>query len=842
MTTPAGDPEQTLRVDSGAVFTARAASEGQFAPGTIVAGRYRIASLLGSGGMGEVYRAEDTKLGQTVALKFLPARLARDPLLLGRLHEEVRLGRQVAHPNVCRIYDIGEADGAHFVAMEYVDGEDLSRLLKRIGRLAHDKAVDIARGIAAGLAAAHGKGILHRDLKPANIMIDSRGDARIMDFGLALGTGDTDGTISGTPAYMAPEQVAGEPATVQSDVYALGLVMYELFTGKRAHHARTLNERVRDITSDITTPSALIREIDPAVERIILRCLANDPSQRPHSAREVITALPGDDPLQAALAAGETPSPRIVAAAGTEGSLGRVAAWGVLAVVLGSLAFVVAGKRLFGVSAYAQLGKSPAVLVERTETTLRTLGIPAQPFTTFGYDLQSEYLAWLLTDRSRPLPDRLRNAPPLITFRTIEGARPQPPGAEEVMQRPGTTVTHVDGEGRLFSLTAVPAGPWPERPLTWKPLLAAADLDPRTLTPAKTRLVPATGSDVHVAWSGLARDGTTPIHVEAAAWRGTPVFLRISGPWEKASPDAIPFAGRNVQIVAATVFSSVIFIGLLLAWRNVRLRRGDRGSAIRAAGLILVLELVAGLLGAHHQPSGLYEVGLLRRVLADALFWSGLACLLYLALEPYVRRRWPELLISSTRLLNGNYRDPMVGRDVLMGLVAGLVHTALIVAALWLASSRGGATLPVTGNLLALNGARFGAAQIAAACASGAIQGFVIVVVLATLGMLLRRRLLAALTTGLLFLAAYYAVGAGITVWNVTMTAVLVAIVARYGLIAAMVAQASFHAIFEYPLFTTTDWHSIALLPVLLVAALAIWAFRTSLGAQSAFGAVAFDE
>src|ERR1044071_444994 len=243
MTTSSPDQAATAVRDPGARHVARSSARvEQFAPGTIIAGRYRIAGLLGAGGMGEVYRAEDIKLDQTVALKFLPARLARDPVLLSRLHDEVRLGRQITHPNVCRIYDIAEADGAHFVAMEFVDGEDLSRLLRRIGRLAHDKAIDIARGIAAGLMAAHAKGILHRDLKPANVMLDSHGDARIMDFGLALAAGEDDGTISGTPAYMAPEQVEGKPATVQSDLYALGLVMYELFTGKRAN-----------VTGDTTT-------------------------------------------------------------------------------------------------------------------------------------------------------------------------------------------------------------------------------------------------------------------------------------------------------------------------------------------------------------------------------------------------------------------------------------------------------------------------------------------------------------------------------------------------------------------------------------------------------------
>lgn len=214
----------------------------QFAPGSLVAGRYRIVSLLGSGGMGEVYRADDMKLGQQVALKFLPAAFAHDLAQLDLLHEEVRLGRQVAHPNVCRVYDIGEWDGAHFVAMEYVDGEDLARLLQRIGRLSHDKAVEIARGLAAGLAAAHAKGILHRDLKPANIMIDGRGEPRITDFGLAMTSEESAGSkiVAGTPAYMAPEQLEGKPASVQSDLYALGLILYETFTGRRARIGRTV--------------------------------------------------------------------------------------------------------------------------------------------------------------------------------------------------------------------------------------------------------------------------------------------------------------------------------------------------------------------------------------------------------------------------------------------------------------------------------------------------------------------------------------------------------------------------------------------------------------------------
>jgi serine/threonine-protein kinase len=153
--------------------------------GTILAGRYRIVGLLGRGGMGEVYRADDLTLGQPVALKFLPVPAASDAAALARFHNEVRTARQVSHPNVCRIHDLGDSDGEPFLTMEYVDGEDLASLLRRIGRLPADKAIESARQLCAGLAAAHDIGVLHRDLKPANVMLDGRGVVKITDFGLA---------------------------------------------------------------------------------------------------------------------------------------------------------------------------------------------------------------------------------------------------------------------------------------------------------------------------------------------------------------------------------------------------------------------------------------------------------------------------------------------------------------------------------------------------------------------------------------------------------------------------------------------------------------------------------
>ena len=176
------------RVSAGTASQAAAATSsphGRFVPGTLISGRYRIVSILGKGGMGEVYRADDLTLGQSVALKFLPISLSGDPDAVNRFRNEVRVARLVSHPNVCRVHDLGEVQGQFFLSMEYIDGEDLASLLRRIGRLPDDKALEIARKLCAGLAAAHEKGILHRDLKPGNVMLDARGQVLLTDFGLS---------------------------------------------------------------------------------------------------------------------------------------------------------------------------------------------------------------------------------------------------------------------------------------------------------------------------------------------------------------------------------------------------------------------------------------------------------------------------------------------------------------------------------------------------------------------------------------------------------------------------------------------------------------------------------
>jgi len=318
-----------------------------------LASRYRIIERVGQGGMGEVYHADDLTLDQAVALKFLPEELSRTPKALARLRSEVRMARQISHPNLCRVYDIGEAEGFQFLSMEYIQGEDLRSLLRRIGRLPEDKAVEIAAQLASGLAAAHDEGVLHRDLKPANVMIDERGQARITDFGLAAaaGTVESQDIRSGTPAYMAPEQWAGEEVTERSDIFSLGLVLYELFTGQRAFDDRTRDE--------LTPPSSIVANFDPAVEKLILQCLSEDPARRPPSAASVRAAIPGRDQLAVAVARGETPAPALVAEAGDYAGVAPAVAWTCLVAVVVALAGTVWLRGQTRLAQIVPLPKSP---------------------------------------------------------------------------------------------------------------------------------------------------------------------------------------------------------------------------------------------------------------------------------------------------------------------------------------------------------------------------------------------------------------------------------------------------------------------------------------------------
>jgi tetratricopeptide (TPR) repeat protein len=265
-------------------------------PGTTFADRYEVLGALGCGGMGEVYRVLDREIGEEVALKLLRAEITLDPRLVERFRNELKFARRITHPNVCRVYHFGEHAGAYYITMELVAGEDLTSLLRRSGPLEATKVVAIARQVCAGLAEAHRHEVVHRDLKPQNVMIDRQGRVRVMDFGIArhLGTaGMTEtGMIVGTPEYMAPEQIDGTGLDARSDVYAVGVMLFEMTTGRPPFEGPTpLAVAVQHQTAAPPDPRALNAVIPDALAQLILTCLAKDRRERFQSVVELLAAL-----------------------------------------------------------------------------------------------------------------------------------------------------------------------------------------------------------------------------------------------------------------------------------------------------------------------------------------------------------------------------------------------------------------------------------------------------------------------------------------------------------------------------------------------------------------------
>jgi serine/threonine-protein kinase len=843
---------------------------GRFLPGTVLGQRYRIVGLLGQGGMGEVYRADDLKLGQSVALKFLPARFAGDPARLARLHDEVRAARQISHPNVCRVYDIGDADGEHFISMEYIHGEDLATLLGRIGRLPGDKATQIARQLCAGLAAAHEKGMVHRDLKPANVMLDDRGVARISDFGLTAAAAELSGEKAreGTPAYMAPEQLAGAPASVRSDVYSLGLVLYELFTGRRAFEAKTLSEllRLKEETRPLE-PSRLVDNLEPAVERVILRCLEKSPRERPGSALAVAAALPGGDPLAAALAAGETPSPELVAAAGEDVGIAPGMALLCLAAVAAlSAAALWLGARESLLDRIA-LPHSPEVLAAKARDVLGRLGHGEQASdNAWGFRTDSDYARHVVTkDSSHERWSSLAvTRPPLLRFWYRESPRPLAPesffgpisgGGKVTRLDPpphisGMKTLELDPQGRLVSLSVIPpqvdaaAAQRRDSAVDWLPVFAAAGLELERFRPVDPAWNPLLHTEARFAWEGsFAERPDLTVRVEAGAYAGRPVWFEIIGPWTQPTrmQESRQTRGEKAaQVVSISVLALILSGALLVARRSLRSGRSDRRGALRLAVLVFCGTMLAWLLAADHVWTA-YEFGLVVMAGSWSLFVAGVVWVLYIAAEPFVRRRWPHMLISWTRLLSLRLTDPLVGRDLVIGSAGGALVAALVrlgPAAKALAGEL--PPQPALQSTLTLGVARYVVADLIGELLGSVFSGLAVLFSLLLLRALLRRDWLA--NGAFVFIFSLAAVLAsrtplidGATSLGIWFCVLL--LLRRAGVTAAVAAFFVANSVLNGPMSSDlTAWHSgPALLNLAAVAALAGYGFSRALAGRPLF-------
>ena len=773
----------------------------------------------------------------------------------------------MSHKNVVRLYDLGVADGRRFLTMEYVDGEDLASLLRRIGRIPEDKAVELARQLCAGVAAAHERGVLHRDLKPANVMIDGNGDVRITDFGIATAGGDTSVVSAGTPQYMAPEQLAGKPASIRTDIYALGLILFEIFTGRRAYDANSL-AALRQLldTGTVTTPSSIVRDLDPAIERVILRCLDRDADKRPGAALAVAAALPGGDPLAAALAAGETPSPAMLVAAGEQEALSVGRGLAALAFVIVGLFVIVAANQRTSLVGRSPLDKPPAVLVDRAQQIMRSLGYTdAIADSAYGMGSHQAYLQWKArTDRDPKRWDALKAGnPSAITLWYRASPRLLVPRLSRLvgftdppMAVSGMRSLLLDSTGRLLEFQAVPPQVSTEREATpspapdWRPLFDAAGLDMATFTPVTPQWSPRDFADTRAAWEGpLTGRPEIRARVEAAAYRGRPTAMFLLGPW--LVPTRMTPASRSLSQTILSGSISLLLIGLtlaalLLARHNVRANRADRRGAARLVMIVMVGSAATFLITAHHVPDVSSETDLFLRYFGTVMVDAGLLWVIYLALEPYVRRFWPDGILGWTRLVSGHIRDPRVGRDLLTGsviiMIMGLCGAAfdLLPGALGYPPPQ-----PAAQTIDALPGPAATLGLIFEGLLNGLFVAMFIVLGYVMLRLMLRRTLLANAAT-LILLGVVQApevlqssgpwrIGAAFQLVIVIGVTVLVV---RYGLLVTFVAIGIINVVGNMPLtLSLSHWTATTSnLVIATVIGIAVFGFYASRAGQPLFG------
>jgi serine/threonine-protein kinase len=845
-------------------ITSTPSDQGRFLPGAILAGRYRILGLLGRGGMGEVYRADDIKLGRPVALKFLPPSLEQRPDRLERFLNEARVALAVTHPNVCRVHDIGEFDGRHYISMEYIDGEDLASLLRRVGHLPQDRAVQIARQLCAGLAAAHAEGILHRDLKPANVMIDGRGRAKITDFGLAGLAGAISGgeIVAGTPAYMAPEQLTGESVSVRSDLYALGLVLYELFTGKAAFRADSVAE-LKQLHSHTppSSPATHVDGLDPAVERVVLRCLGKRPESRPSSALAVAGALPGGDPLAAALAAGETPSPELLAEAGRRSALRPATA---ILLSLTALVFFVAATRWAGgmsLLEYLPLDKQPLIMIDQARSIIEKLGYVEPAYAdpvdhAWGYLLWDDVIDEVRDAEANGYPwEALRERPDAVSFWYRQSPSllvPQPTDGRPAFSRgyvrmlnplplqPGEILVLLDLAGNLRRLEVITKRFSTREPsdIDWEPLFRLAGLDPQRFTPDRARYQRYQAPDVRRAWIGSrAETPEIALRVDAGAYEGRPSLFNVATPSSLESvavdpePSNITWIDVTRTAVPPVTILCVVGLGLVLARRNLRQGRIDRRGAMVFAWSMGLLFATADALESHALFTAAWSAEIWPILVAGA-FVGLVSWTMYAAAEPIGRQVWPTMFVSSSRLLSrgrGQWRDPLIGQSVLVGVLAGtlifLVKGPLRMTILTLREGRQPFLLGYNFDLL------LGQRQTLASMVemlTVVAMGFLLVLALVVLRMMVKR--------------PWLAIGLAVVVWTLiggvesfeqfvyglVTSSIMMVVLLRWGVVALLVAAVADRWAWSARSTDWSAWYSqpaiVALLIVTVVLLYAAWA------------------
>jgi serine/threonine-protein kinase len=680
---------------------------------------------------------------------------------------------------------------------------------------------------------------------------------RIADFGLAAVASqlETSELRHGTPAYMAPEQLEGREVSVQSDLYALGLVFYEMFTGKPAHKADTAAEILKlRKESTISDPSTLVSDLDPAVAKAIRRCLDPDPRKRPVSALVLAASLPGADPLADSLAAGETPSPELVAASGSTEAIERKRTIPALVGIFAGLALAAAVlPRLQGVN-FLPLENPPEVLTSRARDILRDLGFERGADWSAGFtqvNQNARYARRKITDLAM-WAEEYKNPPWSLEFWYRESPQAMFSVTDEAIHltNPPHTVPEmksviVDLRGKLLKLVAMPpsrGNGGVEATGDWSALFRAAGLDLTQFKEVPPRWTVNAQSDIRRAWTGTyAGAKEVEVRVEAAAFEGKPVYFEVIWPWQaQAGPEGgQPLYDRIYTTVLDSLIAIILIAAILVARYNWKAGRGDRRGSLRASAFLGVLYFAGWFLGTHHNLGNLEgEMSAIGRAVANALFTMALSWTLYLALEPWVRRYWPESLVTWSRILQGKWRDPMVGRDILYGLLASVVYLAAILLFIYVAIKQGGGLDDDFGvqNLMGFNwvlGRLIGGVRYSV---TGSLQFFLVLFLLRAL---LKRQWLA----GLMFVVLWTALGSGNAIrsgiaWYlpvtlfITIYGTLLVVITRYGLFAVVVAVFAINSAINLVLTANfVAWYGLSSwITLAALVGLALIGFKLSLG------------
>ena len=660
---------------------------------------------------------------------------------------------------------------------------------------------------------------------------------------------------------MAPEQLEGKGASVASDIHALGSVLYELLTGVAAIPATRLAE-IREIYRKglaIFPPSHLAPDIEPQAEAMILKCLATESARRPSSAVEVATAFPGGDALGEALAAGETPSPALVAASGGKGTLPAGVAWSLLAGVLILIGGSITAERYSTVLGLAGFPKSPEVLADHARSIIKSAGYGESAVdSAFGIYSNGGYLGFLARQGdSRNWRHHLSDSEPgAARFWYRQSSillEPSNRGAgvtqDDPPQQSGMVYVLLDSRGNLRDFRANPdfyeKEPAESRTMDWSPLLAAAEILLSDLKSADPHRVPPVAFDLRASWDGK-RLGS-PIHVDGAAFHGKPVYFEVTGEWSEPVPattDWIATVGDTGFIMLAI---SLWVLGALLVRRHLKLGRGDRPGATRVCLYFFVIAVLSGLLPAHLTASvpQIWAVG--SAGVADAMFVTSFLWLFYMSLEPYSRKHFPEMLISWSRMLQGKFRDPLVGRDVLIGALGGcavgmIVHIAYL--------------LPMFIPIPKITPLMIFPRAISTPLGSvGFLLGLQVNAMLAALGLTLtlvcgwlwfRNR---ALAIGLAFLVSLVLGAPGENYWvtiplRIIAQLILIFLLLRFGVLTLGIASFVSNVLISYPLtWEVSRWYAgRSVQAFAVVIALAVYGFYRALGNQPVMARLLAEE